>query len=166
MWSSVMPSALLMLVISLTSSCTPPSFASHVSLGHPSSSPALVPNGEILAQVPLHPPWQWPPMSHPPPFTQAPRAKSSALKACAAWIPFDTQCSNVVAIPPWETPLWLCCLTFQGPSVPKLCKKWVDDLYSCLPFSRYTIIDVAVLISSKGHFDNVTFRGAGATLSF
>ena len=91
--------------------------------------------------------------------------RPTALEALGARVPADGPRANVVAIPPWEVPIWEAHLNSMEVARPQDRKKWVDDLYENLPASGAVILNVAGTISNKGRFDDLMVGGSAATLT-
>ena len=98
--------------------------------------------------------------------TQAcPAQRPTALEALGARVPADGPRADVVAIPPWEVPIWEARMKHMGATRPQDRKKWVDDLYEGLTTSGTVIINVAGTVSNKGRSDNLVVGGSAATLT-
>ena len=94
-----------------------------------------------------------------------PIQRPTALEALGARVPADGPRANVVAIPPWEVPIWEAKLNHMGAACPQERKKWVDNLYEGLPTSSASIINVAGTVSNQGRFDDLIVGGSAATLT-
>ena len=91
--------------------------------------------------------------------------RPTALEALGARVPADGPRADVVAVPPWEVPIWEERLNHMGVGRPQERKKWVDDLYQDLPTSGAAIITVAGTISNQGRYDNLLVGGSAAILT-
>ena len=91
--------------------------------------------------------------------------RPTALEALGTRVPADGPRADVVAIPPWEVPIWEARTKHMGATRPQERKKWVEDLYEGLTISGAAIINVAGTISNKGRFDDLVVGGSAATLT-
>ena len=91
--------------------------------------------------------------------------RPTALEALGARVPADGPRADVVAVPPWEVPIWEARMNHMGTTRPQERKRWVDDLYKGLNSSDAAIINVAGTISNQGRFDNLMVGGSAATLT-
>ena len=94
-----------------------------------------------------------------------PAQRPTALEALGARVSAHGPRADVVAVPPWEVPIWEAKLDHLGVSRPQERKKWVDDLYQDLPTSDAVIICVAGTISNRGRHDNLLVGGSAAILT-
>ena len=91
--------------------------------------------------------------------------RPTALEALGARVPADGPRADVVAVPPWEVPIWEARMNHMGTTCPQERKRWVDDLYKGLNSSDTAIINVVGTISNQGRFDNLMVGGSAATLT-
>ena len=122
-------------------------------------------SSQLLAR--LRPDWPAPAPLHPVyPAVQS-RLKEpppTVLEALGSRVPPNAQNVDVIAVAPWDVPIWQSRLNYMGPSRPQDRRRWVDDLYRSTATYDLVILNVAQTISARGRFDDLRVGASSAVL--